>query len=131
MNRDHSIIIIIAAMDQEKSGHLFSVPYSDSEVQQHLKKDEDFKRVKNADLRFFTSSIKMICPYFQYDVILSDSTQLEDLIGRNVRLDYVDLTVKSSDPAKYPLSRHWKSQHNEESSSAQTSSDRDQRGLKI
>jgi hypothetical protein len=57
---------------------------------------------------------------FQYDVILSDDTQLEELIGRNVRLDYVNLSVASSDPIRYPLQQKWKSKSDQQSEEAET-----------
>ena len=40
---------------------------------------------------------------FKYDVILSNDVRLEELIGRNVRLDFIDLTVASNDPVRFPL----------------------------
>ena len=47
--------------------------------------------------------------------MLSEDTQLEELIGRNVRLDYVDLTLASNDPIRYPLQQKWKSKSSQQS----------------
>ena len=51
---------------------------------------------KSKLLTLKTSSLK-------YDVILSNDVRLEELIGRNVRLDFIDLTVASNDPVRFPL----------------------------
>ncbi len=52
---------------------------------------------------------------FQYDILLSNDTQVEELIGRNVRLDYVDLTLASNDPDRYPLVQKQFSKSSQES----------------
>lgn len=40
---------------------------------------------------------------FQNDQTLSTQTRVESLISRSVRLDYVDLTVKSLNPTRFPI----------------------------
>ena len=52
---------------------------------------------------------------FQYDILLSNDTQVEELIGRNVRLDYVDLTLASNEPDRYPLVQKQFSKSSQES----------------
>jgi len=46
---------------------------------------------------------------------LSNDIRLEELIGRNVRLDFVDLTVASADPVKFPLVQKQFSKSSQES----------------